>query len=94
MKCDINHIHKEDETFSTIEKYLINTSSDNKYQTWKIEEAYEIKRHGEHDKFIDHGNKKLLWHGSRITNFVGILSQGLSQKVMMFSIIGITRCKK
>ena len=22
-------------------------------------------------------NKKLLWHGSRLTNFVGILSQGL-----------------
>jgi poly [ADP-ribose] polymerase len=23
------------------------------------------------------GNKKLLWHGSRFSNFVGILSQGL-----------------
>ena len=23
------------------------------------------------------GNRKLLWHGSRLTNFVGILSQGL-----------------
>lgn len=25
----------------------------------------------------DIGNKQLLWHGSRLTNFVGILSQGL-----------------
>ena len=25
----------------------------------------------------DIGNKMLLWHGSRLTNFVGILSQGL-----------------
>ena len=37
----------------------------------------EINRHGERKKFKDFGNKKLLWHGSRITNFVGILSQGL-----------------
>lgn len=35
-------------------------------------------RKGEPEKFKEHiGNKKLLWHGSRITNFVGILSQGL-----------------
>lgn len=25
----------------------------------------------------DIDNKMLLWHGSRLTNFVGILSQGL-----------------
>ena len=39
--------------------------------------AYELNRHGERIKFKDFGNKKLLWHGSRMTNFVGILSQGL-----------------
>ena len=40
--------------------------------------AFELNRHGENEKFKKElGNKKLLWHGSRLTNFVGILSQGL-----------------
>ncbi|KAF8773151.1 Poly [ADP-ribose] polymerase like protein [Argiope bruennichi] len=42
--------------------------------------VFKINRHGEKDKykkFKDLHNKKLLWHGSRLTNYVGILSQGL-----------------
>jgi|SRR6218665_487773 len=45
-----------------------------------IFQAFKIKREGE-DKvyrpFRDLNNRKLLWHGSRTTNFAGILSQGL-----------------
>lgn len=55
-----------------------NTTADNSYYKVEISEAYEICRNGEKEKFKHEiGNKKLLWHGSRITNFVGILSQGL-----------------
>lgn len=39
-----------------------------------------VKRHGEFDrfeKFKDLHNRMLLWHGSRTSNFAGILSQGL-----------------
>lgn len=58
--------------------YLKNSSADNNYYKLEIEEAYEVCRNGEDKKFKENlGNKKLLWHGSRITNFVGILSQGL-----------------
>ena len=41
-------------------------------------DIFEIEREGErehYDRTI--GNDLLLWHGSRLTNFVGILSQGL-----------------
>lgn len=37
-------------------------------------------RQGEEDrykKFSDFPNRMLLWHGSRLTNWVGILGQGL-----------------
>lgn len=43
-------------------------------------QVFKINRHGEKDryqKFEQLHNKKLLWHGSRLTNYVGILSQGL-----------------
>ena len=44
----------------------------------KVGNIYEIERPTEHKSFnAKIGNNMLLWHGSRISNFVGILSQGL-----------------
>ena len=40
-------------------------------------EAFEVEREGEAAAFTDVGNRQLLWHGSRLTNWCGILSQGL-----------------
>ena len=77
LSCDIKYIHKEEKIFDTLRTFLINSSSDNSYQKLDIIEAFEIVRSGEHSSFDDCGNRMLLWHGSRITNFVGILSQGL-----------------
>ena len=41
---------------------------------------FKVNRHSEENRFMSKkrlGNRKLLWHGSRVTNFAGILSQGL-----------------
>ena len=44
----------------------------------KVIDMFKVARHGESDKFkTEIGNRKLLWHGSRFSNFGGILSQGL-----------------
>lgn len=44
----------------------------------KIGEIYEVVRPTEQSAFNKKiGNNLLLWHGSRVSNFVGILSQGL-----------------
>jgi Poly(ADP-ribose) polymerase catalytic domain len=41
-------------------------------------DCFEVKRQGEDERYKKSiHNKILLWHGSRLTNFVGILSQGL-----------------
>ena len=45
-----------------------------------VVEAFKVVRDGEHERYSAHSkkdNRMLLWHGSRKTNFVGILSQGL-----------------
>ena len=44
------------------------------FQIFKIERDGEKKRY---KPFKELPNRKLLWHGSRTTNFAGILSQGL-----------------
>jgi poly [ADP-ribose] polymerase len=41
---------------------------------------FELKRPGEEERFKpwkNNDNRMLLWHGSRRTNWMGILSQGL-----------------
>ena len=59
-----------------IETYVENTRG---HYRMKVLHAFNVQRNGE-DKLFNPkklGNKMLLWHGSRFSNFVGILSQGL-----------------
>ena len=89
LNCDIRSISKDEKIYKILNKYLTTKvekgdNNDNEYGYYypcknnlSLLKAYELERYGEKKKFKDFGNKKLLWHGSRITNFVGILSQGL-----------------
>ena len=87
LNCDIRCISKDEPIYSILDKYLTAKICREDYDRygycngWRhklsLIKAYELNRHGERKKFKDFGNKKLLWHGSRMTNFVGILSQGL-----------------
>lgn len=82
LKCEINPIKKKSNTWEVIDDYL-QTSNPKGHRIYEIEleNAYELKREGEDERFDkyckDIGNRKLLWHGSRVTNFVGIISEGL-----------------
>ena len=62
-----------------IEQYLRSNQNAFKHQfKADIEAMYKISREGESSRYrTEVGNHMLLWHGSRLTNFVGILSQGL-----------------
>lgn len=62
-----------------IMKYVQNTHAEthNTY-TIQVDAIYRIKSQTEEQRYKkDLYNKQLLWHGSRLTNYVGILSQGL-----------------
>ena len=44
----------------------------------EVLDIFEVNRHGEDarfSKFEDNENRMLLWHGSRLTNFVGNLKR-------------------
>lgn len=79
LNCHIEAIDKKSDEFKRIAEYVNNTYHRGKAPT--IVNVYALERDGEHDRFAQGGaklgNRKLLWHGSRLTNFVGILSQGL-----------------
>ena len=87
LNCNIRSIATDEPIYSTLNKYLtakVDKNDSDGFGSYygmrnklSLVKAYELNRYGERKKFKDFGNKKLLWHGSRITNFVGILSQGL-----------------
>ena len=62
-----------------VEEYAANThaSTHNQYKL-RVHTVLKTARQSELGTFqTSLGNRKLLWHGSRLTNWVGILSQGL-----------------
>ncbi|KAL1851169.1 hypothetical protein Plec18170_006493 [Paecilomyces lecythidis] len=75
--------HKSSE-FMELEKYLIQTHGSTHHLRYQVIDIFRIERQGETDRFnqspyasLPNSNRRLLWHGSRSTNFGGILSQGL-----------------
>ncbi|XP_045534555.1 poly [ADP-ribose] polymerase-like [Papilio machaon] len=81
LKTDIRPLDKTTPQFELISTYMKNTHAPTHLNyTLEIEELFEVIREGEaerYEKFKQLDNKRLLWHGSRITNLAGILSQGL-----------------
>ncbi|OCU01585.1 poly [ADP-ribose] polymerase 2 isoform X1 [Xenopus laevis] len=79
LNCSMQPLDKTSSAFQLIEDYLLSTHAPthNDY-TMTLLQVFELQRVGEESNFrADLPNRMLLWHGSRLTNWVGILSQGL-----------------
>ncbi|CAF4852310.1 unnamed protein product [Rotaria sp. Silwood1] len=78
LKCKLYPIEKHEDIYILINKYLQTThASTHQQYKMEIEYIFKVERENENEIFKDVGNKMLLWHGSRLTNFAGIMSQGL-----------------
>ena len=74
--------HKSDE-YKALSDYLIKSSGTTHGIRYRLEDIFRIERRGESERFqksefakLKKSDKRLLWHGSRTTNYGGILSQG------------------
>jgi len=79
LHARLTPIEKTSALHQMLDAYLRNThaATHNTYSL-SLEQAFEIEREGEAAKFQPAvGNRQLLWHGSRLTNWCGIISQGL-----------------
>lgn len=79
LKTDVKPVDKKSELYQKLIKYVHNThaTTHNNYRL-EVEEIFRLDKEEENARYTkDIPNKQLLWHGSRLTNFVGILSQGL-----------------
>ncbi|CAG5129820.1 unnamed protein product, partial [Candidula unifasciata] len=81
LRCQLEPVDPTSEEFERLKTYTKNThaSTHNMYDL-EVLDILKVSREGESKMFRpfkDLHNRMLLWHGSRTTNFAGILSQGL-----------------
>ncbi|KAH8262068.1 hypothetical protein KR038_001987 [Drosophila bunnanda] len=81
LNTKLDPLDKSSEEFSILQNYVKNThASTHSAYDLEIVDVFKVQRQGEsrrYKPFKKLHNRKLLWHGSRITNFAGILSHGL-----------------
>ncbi|PNY19706.1 Poly [ADP-ribose] polymerase [Tolypocladium capitatum] len=69
--------------FTLLEGYLAGSRGSTHSVSYEVQHIFRIERQGETSRFAASkfaampSDRRLLWHGSRCTNFGGILSQGL-----------------
>ncbi|KAK7576565.1 hypothetical protein V9T40_012851 [Parthenolecanium corni] len=81
LNAQVELLDKLSEEFKLLDLYVKNTHAET-HRNYELEiiEVFKVNRSGEDKRykpFKKLHNRKLLWHGSRLTNFAGIISQGL-----------------
>lgn len=80
---EMTPLKQESTEFQELSSYLVNTRGHTHNANYQIAQIFRIERQGEKERFEKSSfagpprDRRLLWHGSRATNFGGILSQGL-----------------
>lgn len=81
LNTEIVPLNKTSDEFDFLTRYVNNTHAPTHTNySLEVEDIFKVVRKGEERRykpFKKLNNRQLLWHGSRITNFVGIFSHGL-----------------
>lgn len=75
LQCALQALDRDSCEFQMAEQYCLNQKAS---YALRVVDVFKVARSGERERFQGGmHNRQLLWHGSRTTNYVGILSQGL-----------------
>jgi len=75
LECKLVPVDPKSKEYKLISQFIEDSKGNYKIQ---LIDVFTVDRKGEKERFTEKvGNRILLWHGSGIGNFVGILSQGL-----------------
>lgn len=89
LKCSIDALSPSDSEYKEMKEYI--ESSQVKTKHIKVVNLYRVSRPEERAAFTkDIGNEKLLMHGSRAKNWVGLLSRGILMPKIVVS-MGVNR---
>lgn len=89
LGCEVVGIERTNPTFRELADYV--TNSQIKTKNIQVKSIFQLKRKHEWDAFTTNiDNQRLLFHGSRIQNWVGILSRGILLPKIVVS-LGVNR---
>ncbi|KAI0847539.1 PARP-domain-containing protein [Daldinia vernicosa] len=78
---EMTPLDHESPEFTQLVDYLMDTRGATHSANYQVSQIFRVERNGEKDRLEavheTYQDRRLLWHGSRCTNFGGILSQGL-----------------
>lgn len=77
---EFTDLDKECDEYNEINRYVTNTTSTEGSSSIELLHVFKISRHEEVERFAPFDgtpNRKLLFHGTRLTNIVGIMTNGL-----------------
>ncbi|XP_053115010.1 poly [ADP-ribose] polymerase 2 isoform X2 [Hemicordylus capensis] len=81
LGCELQPLERDNPDFQILERYLLSTHAPtHKDYTMTLMEAFVLNKENSGPDLAfrsDLPNRMLLWHGSRLGNWAGILSQGL-----------------
>ncbi|XP_028284052.1 poly [ADP-ribose] polymerase 2 [Parambassis ranga] len=79
LQCKLQPLDSSSHEYKIVEKYLQSTHAPTHCDyTMSLLDIFSVDRDGESGNFNSQlHNRTLLWHGSRLSNWVGILSKGL-----------------
>ncbi|XP_070700865.1 poly [ADP-ribose] polymerase 2 [Pempheris klunzingeri] len=79
LQCQLQPLDSSCQEYKVVEQYLQSTHAPTHQDyTMTVLDIFSVDREGERVNFLSQlQNRTLLWHGSRLSNWVGILSQGL-----------------
>jgi len=78
LKVEIEAMSAESKERKLVESSIMTTHAPtHSNYSMDILDVFKLDKDTEDKKFVDVGNRKLLYHGSRLSNWAGILGQGL-----------------
>jgi poly [ADP-ribose] polymerase 1 len=83
LACDMTPLVRNSAEFDMVHRFMRGTFARSHKSLFRVQllDVFEIERKGEVQRFETErqrrGNVHLLWHGSRLANFRGIIAQGL-----------------
>jgi poly [ADP-ribose] polymerase len=89
LHCDLRWVDPASPTFAEIRDHVVRSQV--KSRSIQVKQVFTLRRPGEAEAFAEQvGNLRLLFHGSRIRNWVGILSRGILLPKIVVS-MGVNR---
>lgn len=89
LRCELSHVDPGSGIYREIRDHVVNSQI--KSKSIKVLNVFTLRRPGEWTAFAEHiDNQRPLFHGSRIRNWVGILSRGILLPKIVVS-LGVNR---